>query len=617
MSTSLETGLYVFVLATFLGFEVIRRVPKLLHTPLMALTNAISGVALVGSLVVAGAHQTTLSTILGTIAVAASSINVVGGFMITDRMLRMFRLRKPPKVAADGAASGQAAVPASAAPKQHSERAMQGLFTLGAAAYLAAAALFVWLLKLAASGDDNVTRTITTIAYLLGGACFVLALRWLTDPTTARRGVLIGEVGMLLAVIGTLLKPEILSYQWIVLGLLVGSAIGIPMALFMPMTAMPQRIALSHAFGGLAAALVGTAHYYLETPYIPMFTQGALGIEVLLGFLTFTGSLMAFGKLQGLLPDRPIVYRGQNLVNIGAFAVAAGTVAYLTVNPGATALFPVVAVLALAFGAMLIIPIGGADMPTVISLLNSYAGLSGAAMGFVLDNKVLIIAGALDGSSGFLLSIIMCRAMNRSFSNVLFGAFGQLQEPEAADVEERPVRSATPDEAAELLDAARSVIIVPGYGMAVAQAQHKVRELSDVLGKRGIDVKFAIHPVAGRMPGHMNVLLAEANVPYDQLFDMDQINDDFAQCDVALVIGANDVVNPAARHATSSPIYGMPILNVDQAQTVLVIKRSMRPGFAGIENELFHSPNTLMVFGDAKAVVPQLVQELSKSGTAA
>ncbi len=618
MSSSLETGLFVFVLATFLGFEVIRRVPKLLHTPLMALTNAISGVALVGSLVVAGAHETTLSTILGAIAVTASSINVVGGFMITDRMLRMFRRRRAPKVAADGtAASGQAAVPAPAAPKQRSERAVQGLFTLGAAAYLAAAALFVWLLRWAGSGDDNATRTITSIAYLLGGACFVLALRWLTDPTTARRGVLIGEVGMLLAVIGTLLKPEILSYEWIVLGLLVGSAIGIPMALFMPMTAMPQRIALSHAFGGLAAALVGTAHYYLATPHIPMFTQGALGVEVLLGFLTFTGSLMAFGKLQGLLSDRPIVYRGQNLVNIGAFATAAGMVAYLIVNPGATALFPIVAVLALAFGAMLIIPIGGADMPTVISLLNSYAGLSGAAMGFVLDNKVLIIAGALDGSSGLLLSIIMCRAMNRSFSNVLFGAFGQLQEPVAADIEERPVRSATPDEAAELLDAARSVIIVPGYGMAVAQAQHKVHELSDVLGKRGIDVKFAIHPVAGRMPGHMNVLLAEANVPYDQLFDMDQINDDFAQCDVALVIGANDVVNPAARHATSSPIYGMPILNVDQAQTVMVIKRSMRPGFAGIENELFYNPNTLMVFGDAKAVVPQLVQELSKSGAAA
>ena len=618
MSTSLETGLYVFVLSSFLGFEVIRRVPKLLHTPLMALTNAISGVALVGSLVVAGAHETTLATILGATAVTASSINVVGGFMITDRMLRMFRRRKAPKRGAGegAAAAGQPTVPTTAASKPRSERAEQGLFTLGAAAYLAATALFVWLLRWAASGSDSTTQTITTVAYILGGAFFVLALRWLTDPATARRGVLIGEVGMLLAVVGTLLKTEVLSYEWIALGLLVGSAIGIPMALFMPMTAMPQRIALSHAFGGLAAALVGTAHYYLETPHIPKFTQGALGVEVLLGFLTFTGSLMAFGKLQGLLPDRPIVYKGQNVVNLGVLAATAGMIAYLILNPGATVLFPIIAVLALTFGAMLIIPIGGADMPTVISLLNSYAGLSGAAMGFVLGNEVLIIAGALDGSSGLLLSIIMCRAMNRSFSNVLFGAFGQLQAPAAANVEDRQVRSATPDEAAELLDAARSVIIAPGYGMAVAQAQHKVRELSDLLGKRGIDVKFAIHPVAGRMPGHMNVLLAEANVPYDQLFDMDEINYDFAQCDVALVVGANDVVNPAARHDTSSPIYGMPILNVDQAQTVMVIKRSMRPGFAGIENELFHNPKTLMVFGDAKAVVPQLVQELSRSTTA-
>jgi NAD(P) transhydrogenase subunit beta len=609
MPTSLETGLYVFVLATFLGFEVIRRVPKLLHTPLMALTNAISGVALVGSLVVAGEHRTTLSTILGATAVTASSINVVGGFMITDRMLRMFHRRRTAAaaLAGDGAAGSG----------RQGAGAEQGRFTLGAAAYLAATALAVWLVRWAASGSDSGTRTVTTVAYILGGACFVLALRWLTGPTTAPRGVLIGEVGMLLAVVGTLVKAEVLSYQWIALGLLAGSAIGIPMALFMPMTAMPQRIALSHAFGGLAAALVGTAHYYLETPRISMFTQGALGVEVLLGFLTFTGSLMAFGKLQGLLPDRPVVYKGQNVVNIGVLAVAVGMVAYLVANPGAAVLLPIIAVLALAFGAMLIFPIGGADMPTVISLLNSYAGLSGAAMGFVLGNEVLIIAGALDGSSGLLLSIIMCRAMNRSFSNVLFGAFGQVRAPAAASAEERQVRSATPDEAAELLDAARSVIIVPGYGMAVAQAQHKLRELSDLLGKRGIEVKFAIHPVAGRMPGHMNVLLAEANVPYDQLFDRDEINDDFAQCDVALVVGANDVVNPAARHDTSSPIYGMPILDVDQARTVMVIKRSLRPGFAGIENELFYDPKTLMVFGDARTVVPQLVQELSRSTTAA
>jgi NAD(P) transhydrogenase subunit beta len=608
MSSNIEVGLYVFVLATFLGFELIRRVPKLLHTPLMSLTNAISGIALVGSLVIAGMHESTLATLLGTLAVTASAINVVGGFMITDRMLRMFKSR-------ESRAPVEGKVVAVAKPK--SERATRGMFTLGAIAYLAAAALFVWVLRWAASGNDKITRTFTTIAYIFGAALFILALRWLTDPKTARRGVLVGELGMLLAVIGTLVKVEIVSYEWILIALFLGSAIGIPMALFMPMTAMPQRIALSHAFGALAAALVGTSEFYLHKPHITPFTMSALGLEVLLGFLTFTGSLMAFGKLQGMLPDRPIVYKGQNLVNVSVLGVAVAMAVVLVASPGSSALFPIMSVLALAFGVMLIVPIGGADMPTVISLLNSYAGLSGAAMGFVLGNNVLIIAGALDGSSGLLLSIIMCKAMNRSFTNVLFGAFGQVQQKVAADVEERTVRGATPDEAAELLDAARSVIIVPGYGMAVAQAQHKVRELADILGKRGVEVKFAIHPVAGRMPGHMNVLLAEANVPYDQLFDMDQINDEFPTCDVALVIGANDVVNPAARHDTTSPIYGMPILDVDKAATVMVIKRSMRPGFAGIENELFFDPKTLMVFGDAKAVASQFIDELSKLYAAA
>jgi NAD(P) transhydrogenase subunit beta len=615
MSTNLEVGLYVFVLATFLGFELIRRVPKLLHTPLMALTNAISGVALVGSLVVAGMKGgTRFSTILGVVAVTASTINVVGGFMITDRMLRMFKSRGAPKkavpVEASGNGHGAAAGPRSEPPPR-SERMGQLVFTLGALGYLATAGLFVAMLRWAASGGEDITRTFTTIAYILSGAMFITALRWLTDPRTARKGVLVGEVGMLLAVIGTLVKIEVVDFQWIVVALLLGSAIGIPMALFMPMTAMPQRIALSHAFGALAAALVGTAHYYLVKPDISAFTQSALGLEVLLGFLTFTGSLMAFGKLQGLLPDRPITYRGQNLTNLSVMAAAAGIAVFLVFDPGAAWLFPIMAILALLFGVMLIIPIGGADMPTVISLLNSYAGLSGAAMGFVLNNKVLIIAGALDGSSGLLLSVIMCRAMNRSFTNVLFGGFGKVQQA-TTQVEERTVRSAAPDEAAEILEAASSVIIVPGYGMAVAQAQHKVRELADVLTSHGIDVKFAIHPVAGRMPGHMNVLLAEANVPYEQLYDMDAINGEFPQTDVALVIGANDVVNPAARHDQASPIYGMPILDVDKAQTVMVVKRSMRPGFAGIENELFYLDKTLMVFGDAKAVVGQLADELSR-----
>src|SRR5207249_9682195 len=391
-------------------------------------------------------------------------------------------------------------------------------------------------------------------------------------------------------------------------------AIGAPTALYMPMTAVPQRTALRHAFGALAAALVGTAEYYLHTPQLSRFTMVALALEVLLGSLTFTGSLMAFGKLQEILPTRPITYRGQNVCNLSILAMAAGAGLYLVIHPEAKTIFPGFAGLGLLFGALLIVPIGGADMPTVISLLNSYAGLSAAAMGFVLQNKVLIVAGALDGSSGLILSIIMSKAMNRSFTNVLFGAFGQVQASAAGGQETRPVRSATAEEAAAILAAANKVVVVPGYGMAVAQAQHKVRELYDALTKKGVEVRFAIHPVAGRMPGHMNVLLAEADIPYDRLLDMDEINPEFAQADVALVIGANDVTNPAARHDRASPIYGMPILDVDKARTVMVIKRGMSPGFAGIENELYYLGKTLMLFGDAKSFVGAIVKELSDGG---
>jgi NAD(P) transhydrogenase subunit beta len=394
---------------------------------------------------------------------------------------------------------------------------------------------------------------------------------------------------------------------------LIGSAIGTPIAYLMPMTAVPQRTAISHAFGALAVSLIGTAEFYQHSPH--GFALVALVFETLLGFLTVTGSLMAFGKLQEILPTRPITFRGQNILNLTILALAVVLGATLIALPGQTWIFPVFAGLALLFGLLLIMPIGGADMPTVIALLNSYAGLAACAMGFALDNKLLIIAGALDGSSGFILSIIMCRAMNRSFTNVLFGAFGQLQVS-AAHTEQKPVRSASPEEAASILEAARSVIIVPGYGLAVAQAQHKLRELFDLLTKRGVDVKFAIHPVAGRMPGHMNVLLAEAEIPYDRLLEMDEINSDFAQADVALVIGANDVTNPAARHDKSSPIYGMPILNTDHARTVMVIKRSMNPGFAGIDNELYYMEKTLMVFGDAKAVLTNVAKEITSLTTA-
>ncbi|MBI5577449.1 MAG: NAD(P)(+) transhydrogenase (Re/Si-specific) subunit beta [Deltaproteobacteria bacterium] len=448
------------------------------------------------------------------------------------------------------------------------------------------------------------------LIYLGAAVSFILALMWLSAVGTARRGVIVGVAGMALAVGGTLLKPEIESYRWIAVAFVAGTAIGIPMAL-MPMTAVPQRTALSHAFGALAAALVGTAEYYLRTPRIDTFTMGALAFEVLLGFLTFTASLMAFGKLQEILPTRPITYRNQNIVNLSLFGLATAAGAYLTIRPEASWLFPVFGAMALLFGVLLIIPIGGADMPTVISLLNSYAGLSASAMGFVLNNKLLIIAGALDGSSGFILSVIMCRAMNRSFTNVLFGAFGQMQAGAAASASPRIVRSATPGEAADILQAASRVIVVPGYGMAVAQAQHKLREMFDILTRAGVDVKFAIHPVAGRMPGHMNVLLAEADIPYDRLMEMEDVNSEFPQADVALVIGANDVTNPAARHDRNSPIYGMPILDVDKARTVMVIKRSMSPGFAGIDNELYYMERTLMVFGDAKAVAGGIVKELS------
>ncbi len=450
-------------------------------------------------------------------------------------------------------------------------------------------------------------------SYLAAAALFILSLRWLNDPKTARRGVAAGVGGMTAAIVGTLLQPEIVSFTWIAVAFAVGTAAGIPLSR-VALTAVPQRTALSHAFGGLAAGLVGTAKYalWLQHGELTAFRMGAIAVEVLLGYLTFTGSLMAAGKLQEILPTRPITYRGQNVVNLSLLAIAVLAAVWLVVQPERWILFPVIVVLSLAFGVLLIIPIGGADMPTVISLLNSYAGLSAVAMGFVLENNVLIVAGALDGSSGLILSIIMCRAMNRSFTNVLFGAFGQVAAGASA-AEQRSVKSGSAQDAADLLGNASRVVIVPGYGMAVAQAQHRVREIYELLTKRGSDVRFAIHPVAGRMPGHMNVLLAEAEVPYDALVEMDEINHDLPQTDVVLVVGANDVVNPAARHDTTSPIYGMPIIDADRARFVIANKRSMSPGFAGIDNELYYAENTLMVFGDAKSVLGEIVKALSSN----
>jgi NAD(P) transhydrogenase subunit beta len=458
--------------------------------------------------------------------------------------------------------------------------------------------------------------TLTEVLYLVSAALFILALRWMSQPDTARRAVLSAVIGMVLAVGGTLLHPEIVTYKWIALAAVAGIVLGIPLAR-VPLTAVPERTGLSQAFGGLAATLVGTAKYYLwlDSGDLTQFRMAVIAGEVILGGLTCTGGLMAAGKLAEWVSTRPVTYRGQNVVSFLLLTVAAVLGVWLTIDPTQSWAFPVIVGLALVFGVLLILPIGGADMPTVISFLNSYAGLSAVAMGFVLENKLLIAAGALDGASGFVLSIIMCKAMNRSVTNVLFGAFGSVQTVTRA-AEERTVKSATPTDAAELLANADSVVIIPGYGMAVAQAQHRVRDLYDQLTKRGVDVKFAVHPVAGRMPGHMNVLLAEADIPYDRLVEMDDINPEMPQIGVALVIGANDVVNPAARADEKSPIYGMPIIDADRAQTVLAIKRSMNPGFAGIENDLYYATNTLMLFGDAKQVIGDVVKQLSGEASA-
>ena len=457
-----------------------------------------------------------------------------------------------------------------------------------------------------------IRETVIQIAYLAAAVLFILGLKGLASPATARRGMLYAEIGMLVAIVGTLLQHEIVRYDWIIVGLALGSVIGAPIAIYMPMTAVPQRTAISHMCGALAATLVGVAEYWRAGGRVPHAEMAALGFEVMFGSLTITGSFMAFGKLQELVKGAPITYRGQNAVNITLFLVTLGLFAYLIVQPGAQHAFYAMLALGLLIGVFIVLPIGGADMPVVISLLNSYAGLASAATGFVLGNNVLIIAGSLDGASGFILSILMSRAMNRSFRNVLFGAFGS--ETTAvkllAGATEKSARAIGAEDAAIQLAYARSVIVVPGYGMAVAQAQHQVAELADLIEKRGGTVKFAIHPVAGRMPGHMNVLLAEANIPYDRLYDMEAINDEFANTDVALVIGANDVVNPAARNDRSSPIYGMPILNVDQAKSIIVLKRSMNPGFAGIENELFYNPKCSMLFGNAKDSLVKLITEV-------
>jgi len=446
------------------------------------------------------------------------------------------------------------------------------------------------------------------LSYLLASILFILGLKGLSHPETAKRGMHLAEFGMLMAIIGTLMHHEIITYTWILAGLAVGSVVGLMMGVWVPMTAMPQRTALSHAFGAFAAALVGISEFYRTGGHLERITMSALGFEVMLGALTTTGSLLAFAKLQGMVRGTPMTYKGQNVFNMVLLAATISIFIYIVVVPGSVPMFFAMVGLAFVFGLLLVMPIGSADMPVVMSLLNSYAGLASAATGFVLSNKVLIIAGTLDGFSGFILSILMCRAMNRSMTNVLFGAFGSAATASAGTEQHGTMREVSLDDVATQLAYANKVVFVPGYGLATAQAQHAVRELADVLEKRGVTVKYGIHPVAGRMPGHMNVLLAEANVPYSSLYELEQINPEFPSTDVSVVVGANDVVNPDARENPSSPIAGMPILDVDRSKSVVVLKRGQGKGFSGLENPLFFKPVTGMLYGDAKDTLTRLVQ---------
>ncbi len=460
-------------------------------------------------------------------------------------------------------------------------------------------------------------QAFVNLAYLAASVLFILGLKGLTHPKTAVRGNLLGATGMLLAVVVTLLN-EGMSYEWIIAGLIVGAVVGATLAVKIAMTAMPQLVALFNGFGGAASVLVAGAAlieaHLAET--IPPSTQMLIATAAsgIIGAVTFWGSLIAFGKLQDLITSGAVIFKGQKAINVvlGLAALALGVL--VVVNPASNLFYWIMVILASVLGILLVIPIGGADMPVVIALLNSYSGLAAAATGFVLNNNVLIIAGSLVGASGLILTQIMCKAMNRSLTNVLFGVLGPSADgPSADDVYAGKVKSTSPEEVAMILESARRVVIVPGYGMAVSQAQHAVRDLAHLLESRGVEVDFAIHPVAGRMPGHMNVLLAEANIEYDKLKEMDEINTTFEQTDVAIVIGANDVVNPVARTDPSSPIAGMPIIDVDKARTVVVVKRSLSPGFAGIPNPLFAADNTLMMFGDGKKAMLELVSSLKEA----
>jgi NAD(P) transhydrogenase subunit beta len=459
-----------------------------------------------------------------------------------------------------------------------------------------------------------VSANVTNLLYLLTIISFILALRFLSSPKTARRGNQIGALGMAIAIVVTLAQDQLVAagYVRIAIGGAIGAAIGLVGARRVKMTAMPQMVALFNGVGGGAAAIVAFGEFHTLAPFsgqIPKDESIAIMLSALIGSVSFAGSMVAFGKLQELVSGQPITYAGQQIVNALLIGGALAIAIILVLGPEKVWLLAVMIALALCFGVLFVLPIGGADMPVVISLLNAFTGLAASASGFALHSNVLIVSGMLVGASGTLLTLMMAKAMNRSVANVLFGAFGKVTATAGAgpDMEGLSVRATTAEDVAVMLAYANSVIVVPGYGLAVAQAQHDVRTLADLLEQKGVDVKYAIHPVAGRMPGHMNVLLAEANVPYEQLKEMDEINADFPRCDVALVIGANDVTNPAARSNPASPIYGMPILDVDKARNIVVLKRSMNPGFAGIDNELYYDPKCAMLFGDAKASLTALV----------
>jgi NAD(P) transhydrogenase subunit beta len=464
-----------------------------------------------------------------------------------------------------------------------------------------------------------VSQNLAAFFYLIASVCFILALRGLSSPRTARVGNFYGIAGMVIAVVTTLLTPHVVSYWLIIAGIVVGGAVGTYIALNIQMTALPQLVAAFHSLVGLAAVCVAAAAFTAPQDFgigVPAAIERASLVEMSLGMaigaITFTGSVVAFSKLQGLVSGRPLMFPGQHYLNAGLGALLVVLIA-VVVATGAGAVFWLLLLLSLALGFLLIVPIGGADMPVVISMLNSYSGWAACGIGFTLSNSLLIVTGALVGSSGAILSYIMCKGMNRSIVNVILGGFGAeggTVVAGGADAGDRSVRSGSAEDAAFILKNAGSVVIVPGYGMAVAQAQHALREMADLLKKEGVAVRYAIHPVAGRMPGHMNVLLAEANVPYDEVFELDEINRDFPSTDVAFVIGANDVTNPAAKTDPNSPIYGMPILDVERAKTVLFVKRSMASGYAGVENELFYRNNTMMLFGDAKKMCEEIVKAM-------